>query len=56
VSPVDIQALVAGAKNGVVISFNGGGNCFLVGGYFALTGNHADILLEALPPILHCTH
>ena len=27
--------------------------CYMVGGHFALTGNHADILLKALPPIVH---
>ena len=53
VSPIDIHTLLVGAKNGGITSFNGGGNCFLVGGYFALTGSHTDILLEALPPILH---
>jgi AraC-like DNA-binding protein len=53
VPPVDIRTLLTGAKNGGVILFNGGGNCFLVGGYFGLTGNHAGILLGVLPPIVH---
>jgi AraC-like DNA-binding protein len=26
---------------------------YIVGGHFALTGNHADILLQSLPPIVH---
>jgi AraC-like DNA-binding protein len=29
------------------------GHCFLVGGHFALAGNHANTLLEVLPPIVH---
>jgi AraC-like DNA-binding protein len=53
VPSVDIRTLLVEAKNGGVVSFNGGGNCFLVGGYFALTGNHSEILLEALPPLVH---
>jgi hypothetical protein len=28
-------------------------DCFIVGGHFALTGNHASILLGVLPPIVH---
>jgi AraC-like DNA-binding protein len=50
---IDIHTLFVGAKNGGVISWNGSGNCFLVAGYFALDGNHADILLGTLPPIVH---
>jgi AraC-like DNA-binding protein len=30
-----------------------GGHCFMVGGHFALAGNHASSLLEVLPPIVH---
>jgi AraC-like DNA-binding protein len=53
VPSVDIHTLLVGAKNGGVISWNGGGNCFLVAGYFALDGNHAEILLGTLPPVVH---
>ncbi len=52
-TPVDMHALFPGARNGGIDSCNGGGDCFLVGGHFALTGNHANILLEMLPPIVH---
>src|SRR5208337_2120418 len=34
-------------------SFNGGGECFGVGGWFAFAGKHAEILLGVLPPIVH---
>jgi hypothetical protein len=30
-----------------------GGEHYIVGGHFALTGSHADILLKSLPPIVH---
>ena len=33
-------------------SMGGGGNC-IVGGHFALAGDHADILLGVLPPVVH---
>jgi AraC-like DNA-binding protein len=41
------------AKNGTMGSINGSAICFIVGGHFALTGNHASILLGVLPPIVH---
>jgi AraC-like DNA-binding protein len=37
----------------MVALYQGGGDCFIVGGHFALTGNHAGILLGVLPPIVH---
>ncbi|AVH69692.1 AraC family transcriptional regulator [Nostoc sp. 'Lobaria pulmonaria (5183) cyanobiont'] len=50
--PVDFFTFRA-SKNGSIGSFNGGAVCFLVCGHFALTGNHASILLGVLPPIVH---
>jgi hypothetical protein len=52
-TPVDALTIFATARSGGLTSYNGGGDCFLVGGHFALTGNHASILLGALPPIVH---
>ncbi len=40
-------------RNGGIVSINGGGDCFIVGGHFALGGSHAGMLLGALPPIVH---
>ena len=51
--PVDALALFATKRNGAITSYNGGGDCFMVGGHFALAGNHAEILLGVLPPIVH---
>lgn len=55
---IDIRTLLAdaessGMKNGGVGTYNGGGHCFLVAGYFALDGNHAELLLGTLPPVVH---
>jgi AraC-like DNA-binding protein len=44
--------LLAG-RVGAIGKWNGGGDCFIVGGHFALDGAHADILLGVLPPIVH---
>ena len=51
--PVDFQRVRGSAKIGTVASYNGGGKFFIVGGHFALSGNHASILQDVLPPIVH---
>lgn len=52
-APVDALTFRATAWNGGIASSDGGGDCFLVGGHFALTGDHAGILLGMLPPVVH---
>jgi AraC-like DNA-binding protein len=52
-APIDASALYSAGRKGGIVSFNGGGSCFIVGGHFTLTGGHASILLGALPPIVH---
>jgi AraC-like DNA-binding protein len=49
---VDALAFLA-SKNGSKGPLNGGAFCFIAGGHFALTGNHASVLLGVLPPIVH---
>jgi AraC-like DNA-binding protein len=51
--PVDAMAIVSGAPGGGIASFNGGGECFGIGGWFEFAGKHAEILLGVLPPIVH---
>jgi AraC-like DNA-binding protein len=51
--PVDIEAIVSTARDGAITSFNGGGDCFCIGGWFAFAGPHASVLLGVLPPIVH---
>ena len=51
--PVDFRSLVSTPLNGRIAAWNGGGGCFGVGGFFTLEGEHVDILLEMLPPIVH---
>jgi len=52
-TPIDASTFYASGRNGGIVSFNGGGNCLIVGGHFTLTGGHAHTLLGALPPIVH---
>jgi AraC-like DNA-binding protein len=52
-TPVDAYTIFPTPLNGGIGSCNGGGDCFGVGGHFALTGKHASILLGVLPPIVH---
>ncbi|MEO8683468.1 MAG: AraC family transcriptional regulator [Devosia sp.] len=51
-TPVDAEGVFAPAREGGVARCNGGGDFFLVGSRFLLTGN-AGILLGLLPPIVH---
>ncbi len=51
--PFDARILYATPLNGGVVSHQGGGDCFFVGGYFVLSGDHVGMLLGMLPPIVH---
>jgi len=53
IPPIDPTETYDGRNDGGVTVFNGGGNFFGVGGEFALTGDQAEVLLGALPPIVH---
>ena len=52
-APVDFRTLWKQGGNGGVRTGNGGGSFFMVGGHFRLEGAQADMLLGALPPIVH---
>ena len=52
-SPVDVLTQVSTPLRGGVRVINGGGSFFGVGAVFNFEGRHADILLGALPPIVH---
>lgn len=51
--PVDPYVAFPGAKDAGVRCYNGGGDFFSVGGQFTLAGDHANVLLAMLPPIMH---
>jgi AraC-like DNA-binding protein len=53
-TPVAVQTVFPPpARNGGIITHNGGGDFSVIGGHFILTGSHASILLGMLPPIAH---
>lgn len=39
-------------RSGEVISYNGGGDVFLVGSRFEVSGRHAEVMLQTLPPLI----
>jgi AraC-like DNA-binding protein len=51
--PVEIETVIAGLEGNANVSFNGGGDCFGITGWFAFAGRNAEMLLGALPPIIH---
>jgi len=40
-------------RNGDIVTLNGGGNSLTLGGHFLLSGHHANVLLDLLPPVIH---
>jgi AraC-like DNA-binding protein/quercetin dioxygenase-like cupin family protein len=52
-TPVDYRTFLAAHRTGSTFTHKEGKTHYIVGGHFALTGNHADILLKSLPPIVH---
>jgi AraC-like DNA-binding protein len=52
-TPVDYRVLLEALKNGDAMARYEGEGHYIVGGHFALSGGHADILLDSLPPIVH---
>jgi AraC-like DNA-binding protein len=39
-------------RSGHVVTYNGGGDVFLVGSRFEVNGHHAEVLLRTLPPLI----
>jgi len=52
-TPADYRMFFPAPLNGGIAVLNGRGEFSVVGGHFALTGNHAGVLLGMLPPIAH---
>ena len=47
---------VAGVQCGTIASYNGGGQCLLVGAHYAFSATQAGMILNLLPPMLHLTN
>jgi len=52
-TPVDFNTLRLARMPGGAVFSDEGGERYIVGGHFVLTGGYADILLRSLPPIVH---
>jgi AraC-like DNA-binding protein len=52
-TPIDARTILEKKRSGSIFTVNGGGDCFIAGGHFALSGDHAGVLLGMLPPIVH---
>jgi AraC-like DNA-binding protein len=52
-APTEARSIFTSPPNGGLRRVNGGGDCMIAGGHFALDGNHAGLLLSALPPVVH---
>ena len=50
--PIDARAVLPPPSRGGVVRIGTGGDLFLVGSRFELTGRHSGILLSSLPPIV----
>jgi AraC-like DNA-binding protein len=51
--PVNFEVIRSAWRSSGVVPGNQAGGRYLVGGHFVLTGDHADMLLKSLPPIVH---
>jgi AraC-like DNA-binding protein len=52
-TPIDALTILRTSRNSGIASWNGGGDCLILGGHFVFSGSDAGILLGALPPIAH---
>jgi len=52
-APIDVRTFLENMRKGSTHLLNGGGDLFIAGGHFALSGDHAGVLLGVLPPIVH---
>ena len=49
----DYRAVYPSTQAGGVVTLGGGGDFFMVGSRFSLSGGHTDLLLGLLPPVVH---
>ncbi|MFZ6643240.1 AraC family transcriptional regulator [Undibacterium sp. TC4M20W] len=52
-STTDAKTIFSDVKEGGLVTYNGGGACYGLGGFFEFSGRHASILLGVLPTIVH---
>lgn len=52
VEPKRASEVLDPTRSGNVVTYNGGGDVFLVGSRFEVNGRHAEVLLRTLPPLI----
>ena len=52
-TPIAAATIFPSQREGGIVSLNGGGDFFIVGSRFGVSRDHAGILLDMLPPIVH---
>ncbi|GAB1584333.1 AraC family transcriptional regulator [Phyllobacterium phragmitis] len=52
-TPISAGTIFPPARDGGVVTYNGGGDFFLAGSRFAVGGHNAGTLMAMLPPIVH---
>jgi AraC-like DNA-binding protein len=50
--PLPASAVLDPDRSGDVVTYNGGGDVYLVGSRFEVAGPHAEVLLRTLPPLI----
>jgi AraC-like DNA-binding protein len=50
---VDIMTIIGAPLQGRILSWQGGGGCLALSAYFTFERDHARILLDVLPPLVH---
>ena len=53
VAPVDIMTVIQSPLKGKILTWQGGGQSLALSAFFTFAGDHASMLLEVLPPIVH---
>ncbi len=53
VKPVEASTVFPPPRAGGIVTYNGGGDVFLVGSRFTLSGAHSGVLMGMMPPIVH---
>lgn len=52
VEPISASKVLDPNRSGEIVTYNGGGDVYLVGSRFEVSGRHAEALLRTLPPLI----
>ena len=52
VAPMRASEVLDPNRSGEIVTYNGGGDIYLIGSRFEVSGRHAEVLLQTMPPLL----